>query len=121
FLSLGHPIGRRSLVDGWQRVPPASILTWNCASRRLDMHRYWHWPEPSDAWRGYDFLDALERDIHAYAAMGDAGTALLSGGFVSRLLLFLLQRAGIPADALIVAHAREHADADGRLAEAVAR
>lgn len=121
FISMGHPIGERSLMSGLQRAPPASILTWHADQRRLDIRRYWHWPEPSGAWRSYDFLDALERDIRAYAAFGTPGTMLLSGGFDSRLLLFLLGRAGIPTDALIVAHADEYGDADGRLAEAVAK
>ncbi len=120
FISIGHPIGERSLMQDLVRVPPASILTYDCARQRLDIHRYWQWPDPSDAWRGYDFLSSLEQDIHACAAFGDPGTLLLSGGFDSRLLLFLFERAGIPIHALIIAHEDEYGDADGRLAEAVA-
>lgn len=120
FISIGHPIGERSLLDGVQRVPPASVLTYDCAEHRLTIHRYWSWPDPSEAWRTYDFLASLEQDIHAYAALGNAGTVLLSGGFDSRLLLFLLRHTHIPVDALIVAHEGEHGDADGRLAERVA-
>lgn len=121
FISIGHPIGERSLMQGLVRVPPGSILTYDFARHRLDIRTYWHWPKPSDAWRGYDFLAALEHDIRAYAAPGDPGTVLLSGGFDSRLLLFLLRRAGIPADALSIAHEDENGDADGRLAQAVAK
>ena len=121
FLSIGHPIGERSLMQGLVRVPSGSILTYDLARRRLDIRAYWRWPEPSDAWRNYDFLAALERDIRAYAAPGDPGTVLLSGGFDSRLLLFLLRRAAIPAGVLSIAHEDEHADADGRLALAVAK
>ncbi len=120
FISIGHPIGDRSLVEGLRRVPPASILTYDCIRHQLDIRRYWDWPDPSEAWRRYDFLESLEADIRGYAAFGNPGTLLLSGGFDSRLLLFLLQRARIPADALIVAHDDEHGDADGRLAEATA-
>lgn len=120
FLSIGHPIGARSLMDGLQRVPPASVLTYDCAKRHLNIRRYWDWPDPSDAWRHYDFPGSLEEEARAYAAFGNPGTLLLSGGFDSRLLLFLLRRVHIPADALIVAHADEHGDADGRLAEVVA-
>lgn len=120
FISLGHPVGERSLLSGLQRVPAASILTYDCARHQLNIRRYWHWPAPTGAWRRYDFLEALEADIHACAAFGDPGSVLLSGGFDSRLLLFLLRRARIGADALIVSHDDEHDDADGRLAEAVA-
>lgn len=119
FIAIGHPIGNRSLVDGLTRVPPASILTYGCATDRLDIRRYWQWPEPSDDWRDFDFLGSLERDIQAYAALGDPGTLLLSGGFDSRLLLFLLQRAHVPVEALIVAHDDELDNADGRLAEMI--
>lgn len=118
FISIGHPIGARSLMQDLVRVPPASILTYDCRRDLLDIRRYWQWPDPSDAWRDFDFLGALERDIHACAAHGDPGTLLLSGGFDSRLLLFLLQRAALPVRALIVAHEDEYGDADGRLAEA---
>src|SRR5699024_6658974 len=92
FLSIGHPIGNRSLVNEVKRVPAASILTDDCSRQRLDIRSYWEWPEPSDAWQRYDFLAALEADVQAYAALGDPGTLLLSGGFDSRLLLFLLKR-----------------------------
>jgi len=121
FISIGHPIGERSLVKGLRRVPPASILTYDCKRQRLGVRQYWQWPEASAAWHRYDFLASLDRDVRAYASLGNAGTVLLSGGFDSRLLLFLLKRAGIPADALSIAHADEHGDADGRLAQAIAR
>jgi len=121
FISIGHPIGERSLISGLRRVPPASVLTYDCKRQRLEVRRYWQWPEASDAWRRYDFLASLDRDVRAYASLGNAGTVLLSGGFDSRLLLFLLKRAGIPADALSIAHEDEHGDADGRLAQAVAK
>src|SRR5699024_8450527 len=81
FISIGHPIGERSLVEGLQRVPPASILTYDCARRELRIHRYWSWPAPSDAWRNYDFVGSLEQEIRAYADFGDPGTLLLSGGW----------------------------------------
>jgi hypothetical protein len=121
FISIGHPIGERSLMQGLARVPAGSLLIYDLVRRRLDIRPYWQWPRPSDAWRDFDFLSALERDIRAYAAYGDPGTVLLSGGFDSRLLLFLLKRAGVPADALIIAHEDEYDDADGRLAEAIAK
>lgn len=121
FISIGHPIGERSLMDGLRRVPPASILAYDCKRQRLDVRRYWQWPDASDAWRYYDFLASLDRDVCAYASLGGgAGTVLLSGGFDSRLLLFLLKRAGIRVDALSITHEDEHEDADGRLAEAIA-
>ncbi len=121
FISIGHPIGERSLMHDVKRVPPASVLRYNGVSRQLEIDRYWYWPEPSDAWRHYDFLKSLETDIRGAAAFGDPGTVLLSGGFDSRLLLYLLKRARIPVDALIIAHKDECDDADGRLAETIAK
>ncbi len=120
FISIGHPIGERSLMGRLRRVPPASILTYDCKRRHLDIQRYWQWPDASDAWQHYDFVESLDRDVRAYASSHGAGTVLLSGGFDSRLLLFLLKRAGIPVDALSIAHEDEHDDADGRLAQAIA-
>lgn len=121
FILSGRPIAARSLVEGLHRVPPASILSFDAENHRLDIRRYWSWPEPSDCWREFDFLDALEQDMRAYAAFGEPGTLLLSGGFDSRLLLFLLKRAGIPATAHTVSHVDEHSDGDGHLAKLVAR
>ncbi|MBU6478577.1 MAG: hypothetical protein KGQ32_11675, partial [Xanthomonadaceae bacterium] len=121
FISIGHPIGARSLMAGLERVPPASILRYDSARDELKIQRYFEWPSASESWRDYDFLGALERDVLGYAAYGDPGTVLLSGGFDSRLLLFLLRRARIPVDALIVAHDDEFGDTDGRLAEKIAR
>lgn len=121
FISIGHPIGNRSLLSGLERVPPASVLVYDSARGSLTINRHWEWPEPADAWRRYDFLEALEAEVRAYAELGFSGKLLLSGGFDSRLLLFLLKRADVPTDALIVAHDDEHSDADGRLAEQIAR
>lgn len=121
FISIGHPIGARSLMAGLERVPPASILRYDPARHELEIQRYFDWPTASESWRDYDFLGALERDVLGYAAYGDPGAVLLSGGFDSRLLLFLLRRARIPVDALIVAHDDEFGDADGRLAEKIAK
>ena len=120
FISMGHPIGERTLMDGLKHAPSASVLTYDRATDQLSTRRYWHWPSPSETWRNYDFLGSLEADIRGYAAYGKLGAVLLSGGFDSRLLLFLLLRAGIETHALGVAHEDEHDDADGRLARAVA-
>lgn len=120
FISIGHPVGNRSLVAGLQRVPPASVLTYDCRDKKLTIRRYWDWPEPSDAWRHYDFSGALEAEIKAYAAHAEPGTLLLSGGFDSRLLLLLLKRAQVPFEALVVSHDDELDNADGWLAERLA-
>lgn len=120
FISMGHPIGERTLMAGLKHAPSASVLIYDHATDQLSGRRYWHWPNTSDAWRRYDFLESLEADIRGYAAYGNAGTVLLSGGFDSRLLLFLLLREGVGIRALAVAHEDEFDDADGRLAQAVA-
>jgi len=60
---IGHPIGDRSLVAGLRRAPPTSILTYYPDRNQLEVQRYRHWPEPTEAWQSFDFIDALERDI----------------------------------------------------------
>lgn len=121
FISLGHPVGDRCLMEGLKRASPASILTYDSKRGSLTIERYWDWPPASDAWRHYDFLSALEADVRGYADYGIDAKLLLSGGFDSRLLLFVLKRAGLPVDALAVAHDDEHGNADGRLAARIAR
>lgn len=120
FLAFGHTIGDRTLVAGVERVPPATVLVYEPATDTLQSHCYWQWPADRHPVHPSDLLDALRRSVAAYAGSGPAGAVLLSGGFDSRLILYLLKDGGLTARALIVGHRDELFDADGRFAKAVA-
>ncbi len=121
FISFGHTIASRTLLNGVARVGPALILTYDLASDRLDEHCYWRWPAPVAQPPDLGALvAAIDASIGLYANRGSAATLLLSGGFDSRLIACLLARRGIPAHALSVEHAEELFDADSRFAERIA-
>lgn len=121
FVSFGHTIGDRTLLEGVQRVRPATILVYEPDSDRLTERTYWKWPSPASQPDIGGLVEALEDSVGEYSNYGAPGTLLLSGGFDSRLIACLLKRAGIPTKALSVSHADELLDADSRFAETFAR
>ena len=121
FIALGHTIGDRTLVEGVERVRPASILVYDSDTDHLEEEHYWRWPNPKNAVDTDALVGALRHSVAEYARYGEPGTVLLSGGFDSRLILFLLKEAGLAAKATIVSHRDEFFDADGRFAAAIAR
>jgi hypothetical protein len=121
FIAFGHTIGDRTLIEGVERVRPASVLIYDAAGDRLEEEQYWHWPEPRETVESDGLVEALRDSVAGYAKYGDPGTILLSGGFDSRLILFLLKEAGLPSKAVIVSHRDQFFDADGRFAAAIAR
>ncbi|WP_119461754.1 hypothetical protein [Rhodospirillaceae bacterium SYSU D60014] len=125
FIALGHTIGDRTLIEGVERVRPATILVYDVAADRLEQEQYWRWPTPagsrsSETADGDGLVEGLRHSVAEYAKYGDPGTVLLSGGFDSRLILFLLKEAALTPRATIVSHRDEFLDADGRLAAAIA-
>lgn len=121
FISFGHTIGDRTLLDGVERVRPGTILVYDASSDTLKERRYWHWPAPKPCADLGGLAEALRDSVREYAKYGEPGQLLLSGGFDSRLILCLLKEAEIPASALVVGHEEELMGADGRFASAIAR
>lgn len=121
FVSMGHFLGDSTSAAGIRRVPAASVLVFDAAGRKLEERQYWRWPTASPATADTRAIaEVLQREVSEYARYHAPGTVLLSGGFDSRLLLCLLQHAGLAPTALSVAHPGERLDADSRYARATA-
>ena len=79
YLYLGAPFGEQALVDGIERLEPATILTFR--KGQITTHRYWE-PGPRQ-----DALDELIEDAVTLRLYSDAPVALLmSGGLDSSLI-----------------------------------
>jgi hypothetical protein len=105
FFVLGHTLGDRTLVEGIERAPPASVLRVRAEDAREQRREYWQWrdlPPGSSHPATGPFAEALQRSVQGYREYGHAGTVLLSGGFASRLVLHALLYDGIRAHALVV-------------------
>lgn len=48
FISFGHTIGNRTLLQGVHRVAPASVLVYAADTGQVTERSYWRWPEPAD-------------------------------------------------------------------------
>ena len=116
FIAMGHPIGNRTLLQGVERFPAATVLRYEIPGGRLTMNTYWTGSPAEPSWTTGDFIEALAENVRDYASLVEDPTLFLSGGFDSRLILFLLKREGIPTRARIIAHDDELGDADGRSA-----
>jgi len=121
FVSFGHTIGDRTLLEGVKRVGAATVLVYDAETDQLTECVYWHWPRPARTPDIAGLVEALRDSATQYAARGGPGTLLLSGGFDSRLIACILAREGIPFQALGVSHADQYFDADGRFAGTFAR
>ena len=126
FLSFGHAISDRSMLDGVRRLPPATITLIDTRDLSRRDCSYWAWPEPGPEIpiRQLDtaaLLGALEDDVRRYMGYSSEAALLLSGGFDSRLVMAMVIRHGGHPRAISVLHANEAGGADGRFAAALAR
>lgn len=126
FFSFGHYLGRRTSLQRVRWAAAGAVTVYDPERGTADERPHWRWPEPAPH-RSLDEVDtagiyrALTDSVGGYRAYGRDGVVLMSGGFDSRLVLRLVQDAGLSPRALVVRHEEELYDADTRYAVAAAR
>jgi hypothetical protein len=123
---LGHFAEDVTALHGVRRVPPATVMTYDVATGQWESKTYWRWPEPRPALRletidTGELLGYFRNHLLSYEVHHREAAVLLSGGFDSRLILATLAREGRRPRGLVLSHADEQDDADGRLARKLAR
>ncbi|MEX0928959.1 MAG: hypothetical protein WDZ53_06095 [Balneolales bacterium] len=126
FLSTGYTLGNGTMLAGAERIPSATLMVYDPVANNIRKETYWKWPltpviDNIDKAPTADIVELLMEDVHGYTEHYPEGYMLLSGGFDSRLIAYLLDRENIPFQALVVKHHDEAANADGRFARKVAR
>ena len=125
FLGIRYLLGDRSWFEGVERLPAATVLSWNEDSATLQTQRYWSWDDVPqyDAFPdrreivdklGQLFVEAVERRCHP----GDRLGLPLSGGLDSRALLAAVPMTVDPP--ITVTYGQANCD-DLRIAQQVAR
>ena len=123
FLGIRYLLGDRSWFEGVERLPAATILTWDEDRATLQTHRYWSWdnvpqydapPDRRDIVNqlGELFVAAVERRCNP----GDQLGIPLSGGLDSRALLAAVPSAVDPP--ITVTYGQANCD-DLRIAQQV--
>ena len=103
FMTIGFPIGERTLLDGVKVQPPASVMIFDGNSRKLE--RYWQVPQrlrhvaPRDAANFINsamegFADRIYKRTKSAIALG------MTGGHDSRLIFSALQYRDIPFECI---------------------
>jgi hypothetical protein len=126
FVSLGFVIGDQTQMADVKRVDPASVLVYDPTSGSIESTTYWSWPEPEPQMKLEDvdiaeMLRITQSEFDSYASHCRTGTVLLSGGFDSRLILTLMNRAQLDYSALSLTHPEQSFGADGYFARKIAR
>jgi hypothetical protein len=123
FLALGYPLGADTLTSGVKRLAPASVWVLERDGGISQQHCYWQFNNSVAASSIHEIVEALEHSVDlAVASVSDTKHGiLLSGGYDSRLIAFLLHKRKLQLQATIVSHYDENLDADARYAKAIAR
>lgn len=94
FLGLRYFLGNETWFKGVERLPAATVLTWNCQTQSLSQSQYWSWSdiEPLDPkLTESDLINRVgERFIEAVKCRSRWGEKIgisLSGGLDSRFIL----------------------------------
>ena len=101
YLSLGYPVGQRTLFEGVARMPPASVLRVALADASFTETRSWDltFREDRSLRRETEAVDALYNSLQAAVARATKALEgrydlLLTGGYDSRILLALAAASG---------------------------
>ncbi|SEA58200.1 asparagine synthase-related protein [Alkalimonas amylolytica] len=123
FLALGYTFGPDTLTKGVSRVPAATVMVVEPDPVTVQSYSYWEFNYQRNSGTTEEVVETLEEsvDLALRACPDQPHTLLLSGGYDSRLIAFLLEKRNVPLKAIIVSHADENLDLDGRSALAVAR
>lgn len=123
FLALGYPLGADTLTSEVKRLDPATVWVLEQNGEISQQQPYWQFDSEAPAASTDEVASALGQSVDlAIAAVPDTEHGiLLSGGYDSRLIAFLLHQRQVPMRATIVSHYDENLDADARFAKAIAR
>ncbi|MDP4528129.1 asparagine synthase-related protein [Alkalimonas delamerensis] len=123
FLALGYPLGADTLTSEVKRLDPATVWVLEQNGEISQQQRYWQFDSEAPAASIDEVASALGQSVDlAIAAVPDTEHGiLLSGGYDSRLIAFLLHQRQVSMRATIVSHYDENLDADARFAKAIAR
>ena len=96
FLYIGYPLGNRTLLDGVQMLPAATILVCDMRDTKIISEQYWGWNNQKETLTvtelemadelGELFKKAVKRRCESQATL----VVLLSGGYDSRAILAAL-------------------------------
>lgn len=123
FLALGYTFGSDTLTSDVARVPPATLMLVEPDPIRVEQQTYWTFDYRRSSGSITEVLETLHQsvDLALQPCQQQQHSILLSGGYDSRLIAFLLSKRSLDLNAIIVSHADENLDLDARSAMAVAR
>ncbi|MCC5827190.1 asparagine synthase-related protein [Alkalimonas sp.] len=122
FIALGYPLGRDTLTQGVNRLDPAALLVIDGKNLNVEQRCYWSFDQQAPEADTESLFSALQAsvDLTLAACSQQEHAILLSGGYDSRLIAFLLSERKLSLQATIVSHYDENLDADARFAKAIA-
>ncbi|MCC5853722.1 MAG: hypothetical protein JJU30_12845 [Alkalimonas sp.] len=123
FLALGYTLGKDTLTENVYRVEPATIQVIDANNLSRDQQTYWAFddslPEATTSELQQALNQSVDLALKTYPVKEHG--ILMSGGYDSRLIAYLLKSRGVQLNATIVSHYDENLDADARFAKSVVK